>query len=163
MQEKIYRMHFRASRQAASAVKMPTHRLHNSNIYSIFAPFLQIIVYIPYGKYHTFALPSQGLPHLEERLLLFLFSPKPLIPGSQHASTQQRFCLRLPQLRKLVPMQSGRRGFPTCLRPPQPLQKEGLAHLLKGVLTLCLKGYDPFAQRGKNLLPKRVRPFCPKG
>ena len=45
-----------------------------------------------------------------------------------------------PQPRKLVPMQSGRRGF-----------------------TFCPKGCDPFAQRGATLLPKGVRPFCLKG
>ena len=148
MQEKIHRTRFRSPRRSASVAKMPTHRLYNSNIYSIFASFLQIIVYIPYGKHHTSALPSQGLPHLEKRHFLFLFSQKPLIPSNQHASTQQRFCLRLPQPRRLVPMQSGRKGLPTCLRPPQPLQKEGHA--------TCLKGYAPFAQRGENLLPKVV-------
>ena len=29
--------------------------------------------------------------------------------------------------------------------------------------SFCLKGCDPFAQRGATLLPKGVRPFCLKG
>ena len=127
---------------------IPIFTLYLHHSYKSLFIFLTVNITLPPYRH-------KACPILKKGISSFLFSPKPLIPSSQHASTQQRFCLRPPQPllerdlytclrpsqpRRLVPMQSGRRGLPTCLRPPQPLQKEGLSHLLKGVLTLCLKG-----------------------
>ena len=60
-----------------------------------------------------------------------------------------------PQPRKLVPMQSGRRGFTFCPKGCDPFAQRGTDLLPKRVRPFCLKGYDPFAQRGATLLPKR--------
>ena len=57
-----------------------------------------------------------------------------------------------PQPRKLVPMQSGRRGFTFCLRGCEAFRQKGRTPFRQ-------KGRTPFRQKGRTPLGKRVAPL----